>query len=423
VVLSILGLATGIIAARLLGPQGRGELAAIQTWPSFLATIGMLGIPEALVYFSAREADQAGRHLGSAMILALLASLPVMLGCYLAVPLLLSAQSNSVIKAARWYLFLVPIFALVSIPCHALRGRSDLAVWNAVRVMPNIAWLAVLVMAWLLAWAEPELMAGSYLMALALLFFPVIYVVTRRIRGPFWPDFGKAGRMLRYGLPNVLSSVPQMLNLRLDQMLIAVALPAKVLGFYVIAVAYGSAVSPFLNALATVLFPRVAAEGDRDRQVTIFARGIRFGVLLSMVMALVFSLLTPWILPLLFGAEFASAVPAAVILVLAGTVAGLNLIMEEGLRGLGAPAAVLKAECIGLLTTAPALLLLLAPLEILGAAMASVLGAASVTTALVTQARRLTGCAMGDLLCPTGVELAWAWGSLRAFALGSVKEP
>src|SRR5713101_4590346 len=50
---AVLGITTGMLAARLLGPQGRGELAAIQTWPSFIATLAMLGLPEALVYYSA----------------------------------------------------------------------------------------------------------------------------------------------------------------------------------------------------------------------------------------------------------------------------------------------------------------------------------------------------------------------------------
>src|SRR2546427_12260714 len=73
-ILAALGLLTGVLVARLLGPRGRGELTAIQTWPSVIATASMLGLPDALVYFSAREPAQVGRRLGSAMLLGLLAS-------------------------------------------------------------------------------------------------------------------------------------------------------------------------------------------------------------------------------------------------------------------------------------------------------------------------------------------------------------
>src|SRR5215510_15074894 len=54
-VLAGIGLATGATVARLLGPHGRGELAAIQTWPMFIGYLSLLGTGNALVYYSAQE--------------------------------------------------------------------------------------------------------------------------------------------------------------------------------------------------------------------------------------------------------------------------------------------------------------------------------------------------------------------------------
>ena len=39
--------------------------------------------------------------------------------------------------------------------------------------------------------------------------------------------------MLTYGFPLALSTVPQVLNFRLDQMMMATLLPAELLGYYV----------------------------------------------------------------------------------------------------------------------------------------------------------------------------------------------
>src|SRR5437899_3096533 len=91
--MALVNAAPGIIAARILGPQGRGALAAIQTWPSFLGSLAMLGMPEALVYFTAKDDKRGGRHLGSAMALALTALVVMMAIGWVAMPLLLSAQS------------------------------------------------------------------------------------------------------------------------------------------------------------------------------------------------------------------------------------------------------------------------------------------------------------------------------------------
>src|SRR5260370_5611569 len=123
--IAALGMGTGIIAARILGPKGRGELAAIQTWPSFIGALAMIGMPEAIIYHSARDSGAAGEYLGSGILLAMIASLPFIPLAYSMMPVLLHAQSPTIIRAARSYLFIVPIYATVGMRHSALRGRND----------------------------------------------------------------------------------------------------------------------------------------------------------------------------------------------------------------------------------------------------------------------------------------------------------
>src|SRR3954454_18878470 len=74
VAIGALGLVAGALAARLLGPEGRGELAAIQTWPTCVATIAAVGLPEALVYFNSRNRKETAAYFVSGMLLLLLGS-------------------------------------------------------------------------------------------------------------------------------------------------------------------------------------------------------------------------------------------------------------------------------------------------------------------------------------------------------------
>jgi Na+-driven multidrug efflux pump len=75
-------------------------------------------------------------------------------------------------------------------------------------------------------------------------------------------------------------------------------------------------------------------------------------------------------------------------------------VLEEGLRGLGHPAVALWAELGGLVVTALALLMLLIPFGIMGAAVASVLGYSAVMVTLAVFVRRLTGCSLSTLFRP-----------------------
>ncbi len=67
----ILGISfgTGIITARVLGPDGRGEQAAIVMWPQFLAYALTLGLPSALLYNLKRHPDAAPRLFAAALLL------------------------------------------------------------------------------------------------------------------------------------------------------------------------------------------------------------------------------------------------------------------------------------------------------------------------------------------------------------------
>jgi O-antigen/teichoic acid export membrane protein len=405
VLLALLNFVTGILATRLLGPQGRGELAAIQTWPLVITGMAMLGLPQATVYFCGRDPKKAGSYLASAIVAFLLAVLPFLLIGHYLMPWLLASQSIEVVKAAQWYLLMAPVFMLICLSLAPLQGLQDFATWNILRGTPSVGWLMVLLVAGTLGHATPQVLAVGHIVMLGLLFFPIGYVVTRRIQGGLRLRVRLWVPMARYSLPSLLGTIPQLLTMRLDQILIAAILPSEALGFYVIAVAWGSSVSPLLSAVGTTLFPSVASQAGLSQQYYIFAQGSRLGVLLSITTAAMLMSCTPLAVPLLFGRAFAPAIPSGFVLVLAGGIAGINMIMEEGIRGLGYPTSVLRAECAGLVILVIALILLLRPFGILGAAISSLASSSTVALLLLTHAHKLTGYSIANLVCPTTQDL------------------
>jgi len=407
-VMALLGMGSGILAARLLGPMGRGELAAIQTWPSFIATIAMLGMIEAAIYYSACEPERTSRYIGSGSALALIASIPFMLCGYLAMPTLLAAQSPEVVSTARWYLLIAPIYALVALPAHALRGRGDFAAWNALRLSPNLVWISVLAMAWFMSVRSAPDVARAFLVLQALMLLPFYYVVARRAPGSFRPATEDWDKLLRYGLPCALTGLPQSLNFRLDQMLMAAMLPSRALGEYAVAVAWSGAVAPLMNSLGSTLLPSVASSGSREGSVRIFAQGVRLASLLALGTCILLMATTPLAVVILFGPHFRAAIPPALVLMPAASFLGLNYVLEEGLRGLGYPYPVLRAELAGLAVTGLGLALTLTPLGIMGAAVSSLAGYSTVTVALFASARRHAGTSPASLLWPQADELKLA---------------
>ncbi len=401
VALAALAVVTGVLAARLLGPSGEGELAAIQTWPLLLATLAMLGLPEALVYFVSRRPERGKQLTSTAVLIGLLSSLAVGAVAWVALPFLLPAQQPQVVSAARVFLLIGCIYAVVGIPHGSLRGARAFTAWNLFRVAPGFAWLCILVTSWLVGHPSAIQLSRWYLGGILLCGLPFLVVVYRKLQGPLKPDARLAPDMLRFGLPSMLTSIPQTVNLRFDQLLIIAFLPARSLGFYVVAVAWGGAVAPLLSAVGSVLFPYVSTEQDTDRQGSMVATALQGGALVAVATSVPFMLLAPFGLPLVFGSRFTPSIPSALVLVPAGAILAWAGIAEEGLRGLGRPTIVLVAEVVAAVVTVATLPLLLTTNGIFGAAVASLLGYSTVAVFTVFAISHLTHRRVRSLVIPT----------------------
>lgn len=418
---------TGILVARLLQPQGRGELAAILNWPSFLGMLATLGLTESLVYFTARTPRRAGRYLASGVLVTLSASVILVVVGWALMPVLLSAQSPDVISAARWYLLQVPVAAVVGLACQPLRGVGDIRAWNALRMAPTLVWVVIVVAFFLRGPVEPhqvslpffgrlgipEALAISFVLVRTVL-IPVSLLVTRhRLRQRLRPEVALAGPLLRFGLPSVLASMPTQLNVRLDQLLIAAALPAGQLGLYVVAVSWSLLPSAVMDAFSSVLFPRVAETADRADRNRLAVRGVRMGTALSVTLTAGTLVLTPFAIPLLFGPRFRDVVPAAFVLTVASGIFGINGVQEEAMRGLGRPVAVLWSQLAGLAVTVAVLAITIPGERLVYIAGASVVGYATLALVLAVQIVRITGGGLIELLVPRRADFAAAIEQLR----------
>jgi antigen flippase len=403
--ISVQGAISGVVIARLLGPQRRGEFAAIQTFSGFVATIAMLGMIEAVIYYCARCPQRAGRYIASAVTIALFASIPFLLGAYFVMPVALAAQSSAVIRSARWYLLMAPVYALVAIPAHAMRGRGDFVAWNGIRLLPNFIWIVVLIAIALTGSRSSSVFVAAYVAAQAAVFFPVAYIVRRRVAGPYLPSLADWRGMIQYGLPCILTNLPQTLNLRLDQIAMAAILPPRELGNYAVAVAWGGMGAPLLSAMGATLLPSIASQVEPRAGAERFCQGVRLASLLAGATCMVLAMLTPVGMVLFFGESYRAAVPAALVLVPAGSFLALNSVIQDGLRGLGYPYPVLMAELAGVVATAVGLVLTLQPLGIVGGALSSLAGYSTVYIVLLVSGRRIVGISSRSLICPRATEL------------------
>jgi len=396
-VLGGIGIATGILAARWLGPQGRGELAAIQMWPSILSSLAMVGMGEALAYYCARRPSESKRYVTTACLIAL-AVMPLFASLgYVLMPHLLSRQSPRIVQAARSYLFLLPIYAFVGLPYHLLRGTQRYRLWNAMRLVPSVLWLAVLVVGVASSMSDPARMTATYLVLLACAGPLLTGIVWRNAAGPAAPTAATGRELTAFGLPSVIGTLPQFFNVKLDQMMVTAVVAPQQLGVYMAAVAWGSAIPMLSTAISQVMSPRIAAgssDAERNRH---FNHGVRGAAWVVAAAVIVLIAAAPLGVTIAFGQAFQPAIVPAAILVVASGLNAVNGAFEELLRGYGRPAATLRAESASLAVGVPALLLLLPRAGLTGAAIGSLIGSAAATAVLLFESRQAASLQMRDV--------------------------
>lgn len=388
VALASINLVTGIMTARLLGVTGRGQLAAIQTLPTALAGICMLGMPEALVFFSAKRPSESGQFIRGAVSVAFVASVATAAAAYFALPYFLAAQSPGVVRLGQLYLLICPLFALVWLPFHVMRGLGRFMAWNAFRIMPSALWLVILLAVPLATAATPGNLSVAYLVMTAFAGFP-IWTVVRRAVGPLARGGAAIPRsLLRFGLPSTAATLPQTLSLRLGQIVMAATVAPRQLGLYVAALGTSTAVMPILQALGLVLFPRLAGADD-DKRVPIFRSTARRTALVTLATVGLVGALQPIAIVTLFGPSFSGAVAAAIILTGATGVAGFCFVLEAGFRGLDAQKLNVVAEFVGLGVIGVTMLPLIRAYGVEGAAVSSLLGYSATASLLIRGLWRL----------------------------------
>lgn len=396
-VLAVVALATGVLAARLLGPQGRGHLAAAQAVGTLVGAIGALALGDALVFFIGRRTRPPMVVLRTATLVAT-GSTVVLIGvAWVLMPTLLAGQPGAV-DAARAFSFIGLPFVLVGFPITMIRALQRFGLWNVLRLLAPLCWFAALLLFTLIRTREVTPLVIAFV-GLQLLLVPLVWLLAKKEDPSGGIDLALVKPMLRYGAPLFLATLPQALNLRFDQLLIANVESARQLGLYAVSVSWAGLGLPLMAAIGSVLFPTLAGMEPLDARETL-TRSTRAGAVIAVAIGIASAVSAPWLVPLLFGESFAVPLLLPIVLAAATSMLGLNGIIEEGLRGLGEPRSVLFAELAGLAVTVITLFALIPTMGITGAAVASLAGYGVVTATLAWRIRVRNEVRLSDLLVP-----------------------
>jgi len=311
----ITNLITGIIVARALGPDGRGELAATLLITQITAWVFGMGVSEAVAYHQARKPEDAPRLMTTWLLMTGPFMLVGFLVAQLLLPVIFAAQTEEAIDLARIYLLVIPLISLQQIFGGVLLGDHDFHFYNLTRFLYPAA-AALIYAAYLLFDAfsvETALVANAVALAIAVL-IAARRAIVRHGLGRF--DKPLMRSTLTYGIKAHGGSTAALVNARLDLLIMPAFLAAADVGLYSVATNVATIIPTLTGTIALMALPVAARRGGSPRTVLIT---LQTTVGLALAMAIPLAILAPWLLELVYGEEFGAAADALRML-LPGTV-------------------------------------------------------------------------------------------------------
>jgi O-antigen/teichoic acid export membrane protein len=329
VVMTAIGVGTGIITARALGPHDRGLFQMLVLLPTMLSNFAKLGIPQAAVYSIRRRGASASAVVSNAAWFAVVLGLVMALLCYAERDWLLGRVIKGAPEEALLAMLLLLPFVLLQVYLLGIvQAMERFREYNVQQIVPNV--LALVGMAVVLLWLRGGLL-GAVLTQAAIVVFVTVWLALRvhrlaPIRSNFDPVLGR--EMLSFGGKSYLQTLAATLHLRIDQYMIGYLLDPTQVGLYAVAVNLTNLLLRVPDALGTVLFPRLAGSSDERAHVAT-AEVSRLTLALVALGCAGFALGGPVAIPVLFGARFRGAIAPMLVLLPGILMMSLYLILSR----------------------------------------------------------------------------------------------
>jgi O-antigen/teichoic acid export membrane protein len=367
-----LGLLSGILLARWLGPTGRGQLAAAMLWPTVIGIAISLGLQHAFTYAVGVGWAKPDTLQRWGAKFTLLVAVPAMIVYWIVAPSLLGKQFPEQEWVPGIFSLYIPLAVYAGFLFPLYYGTGDFARWNTARVFRNLAWTCGVVA---LAIVASLTVLNLLVIQIAVLVLLCVYLysklgkLTARIDGD-----GSAPLKLvvKYALAVHLSGMAYAINQQLDQLLLSVWVSPSDLGEYAAAATLSGVLLVIPGAISPIGLSKIARSNREPVEQRRHVRVVFLGTTILLVpCGLLLMLLAPWVTRVLFGSAFVQTPQVLRILTPAAVFFGTSLMLTEVLKGLGRPMYATWGTIVGAIITVVGLSWSLGRFGIWGAAWVS----------------------------------------------------
>ncbi|MEA2193572.1 MAG: hypothetical protein QOG42_6 [Solirubrobacteraceae bacterium] len=373
----VLGTISSIVTARVLGPAGKGTLAALTFVTLLVIQCSTLGLGDAAVVRIGQAKASAQEALSSSLAAVGLASLAGA-GIVLAYSVAQLPMGDSGIWAAVAVACATVVVAAVGqlLIFVVYAGQRIVTVSVLTIVMSTTTAIAIVAFC---AVMDLGVFGGAHAgLVAAVLGFVAAAAILSRARLALRPHVSRSylRPALSFGLRTQLANVLAYSSARVDLLFVYALATHHEAGLYSIALTLGTITSFVAVALSFASFPRMAGMSDDDA-LDLTAAMARMAVILGIVLAALLAAALSTLIAVLLGRDYSGALAPGIVLLFANVLWGGQWLLSRALAARGDPGLLVRSFLLNLVTMAAADLVLIPAAGALGAAFGALLAAAA----------------------------------------------
>jgi O-antigen/teichoic acid export membrane protein len=390
--------AAGIIVARWLGTKGVGELGVINVAVATIVQLGSFGLPSSNTYFIAQDQERLRSAAINSLIFVMVAGSLLALGLSALAefrPSLFGSVSPDLVRIAA---LSIPFQLLALIGLNILLAVGKVREFNLVDLAGQSFVLINAVLVLLVLKSGLQLLvilntAASIMVGLVIAL--LLAFSAKKLAASKWrADMALLRRMIQYGLKFHISILAWAIIIRADLLVVNHFRGTEEAGVYSVASQYGLLLMLLPGVIATLLFPRVAAEQDTSGETT--CKVTRYTTLVMFVCCLA-AVPFSFLLPVLYGAAFSDATKLLLILLPGVYLIGLESVLVQHFNALGLPRAIPLYWAITLVLNLILVFALVPRFGAQGAAIASTISYATIFGLIALHFHTSTGRSFSEV--------------------------
>ena len=346
IVSMVSGALLAIVLARMLQPESYGILFLSLSILGTLNLFSKLGISKSgaryISEFKETDVSQVPGIIGVSFLYVTLTSVGVGVSLFAARYLVTSVLNEpGLVPFLTIGIFYIALTTYTTFVRRTLQGLEDIKPAAAVHALESGSRFVFAVGLVLLGFGALGALGGYILSSFVATVAGCVYIYTRHVRptgGLSWPADGLPRRIAEYSLPLTATRSADVLDKRVDTILVGFFLTPTAVSFYTI----GKQVAGFVQSPASALgftvsptYSSLQTQGETDKAANVLQESLTHILLLYLPAAAGLILVAEPMVRLVFGSEYIGATPVVQLLALYAVLHAVASLVSNGLDYLG----------------------------------------------------------------------------------------